>query len=311
MKKILLLSAVATILLFAGCEKDVVIKVPEKDPSLVLIALQQKGEVISASVGRSRHILQPRPGFDLLEYYTVKDAQVVVYENGVSIDTLTYQPAEYLYKSGRGRVTREGYTYSIKANAPDFKEITAESTIPSQSTIAEVRWEKNVRTNSYGERIDEITVRFNDPAEKNFYMLGIYQANYSGYRELPVYCVSSTDKDIETVNGEEDPAETENCLDGGNLLMRDVNFNGGQKILKLSVISNYLDEFVNPSTGATARPYVKLYRITEDHFKFAKSYNVFDNTDDNPFAEPVNVFTNVKNGYGIFSGYTMAVDTLR
>jgi hypothetical protein len=311
MKKSIILSAVAIVLLISACEKEVTIKVPQKDPSLVLIALPEKGDLITASVGRSRHILEPRPGFDLREHYAVKNAQVVVFENGVSIDTLTYHPTEYLYKSGRGRVIRQGYTYSVKINAPDFKEVTGETIVPSQSEIAEVRWEKDVRTNSYGESVDEVFIKLNDPAaEKNFYLIKVFQATYPGYTPFAVGCVSTTDKDIETIGYEEDPAETERCLDGDNLLMKDLNFDGGQKQLKLSIVSSQLQTINGPS-GETYRPYIKVYRITEDQFRFAKSYNVFDNTEDNPFAEPVNVYSNIKNGYGILAASTVAVDTLR
>jgi hypothetical protein len=311
MKKILLLSAVATVAFISACEKEVIINIPQKDPSLVVIGLPEKGDLITANVGRSRHILEPQPGFDLREHYTVKNAQVVVFENGVSIDTLTYEPSEYMYKSGRNRVIRDGFTYSVKVNAPDFKEITAETVVPSQSEIAEVRWEKDVRTNSYGESVDDVFIRLNDPSEKNFYLIKIFQAGYPGYSHS-VGCVSTTDKDIETIGyGDDDPVETDRCLDGGNLLMKDVNFNGSQKQLKLSIVSMLLEEVVHPTTGRIYRPYVKVYRITEDQFKFAKSYNVWDNTEDNPFAEPVNVYSNVKNGYGIFAASTVAVDTLR
>ena len=313
MKKTLLIPAIASILLFSACEKDVEIKVPEKDPSLVLVALQEKGEFVVASVGRSRHILEPQPGFDLREHYSVKNAQVVLYEDGTAIDTLVYDHADYIYESKYNRVMRDGHAYSIKANAPGFREVTSETTVPSQSEIVETRWNKNVRTNSYGETIDEVIIRINDPgAERNFYLIKVFQPSMNGYGEFPVGCVSTTDKDIETIGYETDPGETDECLDGGNLLMKDLNFNGGQKLVKLNIVSSFLDNmWTDTNTGQTSRHFVKVYRITESHFKFAKSYNVFDNADDNPFAEPVNVYTNVKNGYGIFSAFTVAVDSLR
>jgi hypothetical protein len=312
MKKTLLILAVATALFFSACEKEVEIKVPEKDPSLVLVALQEKGKFVTASIGRSRHILEPQPGFDLREHYSVKNAQVVLYEDGTAIDTLTYKPADYIYESKYNRVLVNGHTYSMKASAPGFKEVSAETSVPSQSQIAETKWNKNVRTNSYGESIDEVMIKLNDPAgEKNFYLIKVFQPSFPNYGDQTVGCVSTTDKDIETIGYDDDPTETEDCMDGGNLLMRDVNFDGGQKQVKLSIVSYSLEGYTDPVTGQTARPYVKVYRITESQFKFAKSYNVFDNADENPFAEPVNVYSNVKNGYGIFSAYTVAVDSLR
>lgn len=313
MKKKLILSVIASAILFTACEKEVEIKVPVKDPSLVIMALQEKGEYVVASIGRSRHILEPQPGFDLREHYSVKNAQVVLYEDATAIDTLIYSPSEYIYMSKYNRVMVDGRTYTLKANAPGFKEVSSETIVPSQSQIVETRWNRNVRTNSYGEKIDEVIIKFNDPAgERNFYLIKVFQPSIPNFGDYTVGCVSTTDKDIETVGYDDDPIETDDCIDGGNLLLRDVNFNGAQKQVKLNIISSFLDNtWTDPNTGQTARPYVKVYRITESHFKFAKSYSVFDNADDNPFAEPVNVYSNVRNGYGIFSAYTVAVDSLR
>jgi len=53
--------------------------------------------------------------------------------------------------------------------------------------------------------------------------------------------------------------------------------------------------------GQIQKPYVRVSRITEAHFKFIKSWNAYQMSGDNPFAEPANVFTNVLNGYGIFT----------
>ena len=169
---------------------------------------------------------------------------------------------------------------------------------------------KNVRTNSYNEQQDEITIKINDPVETNFYLVKFFHAPYGPGQEYTIYCTSTADKDIEPIGDNADPLSTDNCFDAGNLLMRDVNFNGREKLLRFYV--NSLDLMENSgSNGTIYRPFIKVYRITEEYFKFVKSYNVYYNASDNPFAEPANVFTNVKNGFGTFSAFTMAVDTLR
>jgi hypothetical protein len=160
--------------------------------------------------------------------------------------------------------------------------------------------------------MDEITLKFDDPGgEKNYYLVQVYSAGYSGYEGQTVWCVSTTDKDIEAIGENADPLSTDNCFDGGSLLLRDDNFNGTQKQLRFYVNSYYMQEHDDISSNRTWRPYVKVLRITEDYFKYVKSYNVYYNSSDNPFAEPVNVYSNIRNGYGTFSAYTVAVDTLR
>ena len=133
----------------------------------------------------------------------------------------------------------------------------------------------------------------------------IFRATYGFPGGAPVYCVSTTDKDIEPIGDNADPFSTENCYDGNCLIMKDANFNGRQKQVRFYINSYELQDVTGPG-GQVYKPYIKVSRITEAQFKFVKSYNVYYNSSDNPFAEPSNVYTNVKNGYGIFSAYTVA-----
>lgn len=308
MKRIVLYTLVA--ILATACEKTVKVDIPTKDPKLVINGLLVKGETVSLHIGKSRGVLDPDNFTSgLIEQYTVKNAVVALFENGVSIDTLQYRASDYIYYSPRNRAARDGATYMIKATAPGFTMAETVSGVPSQSVIAGVVWNKNVRTDAEGRSIDDITIKLNDPAaEKNFYMVQVFMA--MPYSYVPIHCISTLDKDIEQM-GETDPLDPDNCYNGGELLMKDVNFNGGLKQLKLSVGSLELVTYTHPINGTVYRPHIKVYRITEEHFRFLKSMDAYDQASENPFAEPTNVFTNVKNGYGIFSISTVAVDTLR
>jgi hypothetical protein len=300
------------ILVFAACEKTVHIDIPQKPPRLVVNGLLEKNQWFELKVGKSRGVLQVNNQVTLQEQYTVKTAEVVVFENNVSIDTLIYQPSTYSYKSVHNKIVKDGFTYNIKVNASGFTTAEASSIVPSQMVIAGLTRVRNVRTNSNGNQVDEITIKLNDPfAEKNFYLVQIWRTPYGGVPSNTVYCVSTTDKDIETVDDDTDPLEPENCYDGGNLLMRDLNFNGSLKQLKLTAEAMELEEYVDVTTRRVYRPYVKVFRITEDQFKYLKSNSAYMSGEENPFSEPANVFSNVKNGYGIFSLSTVATDTLR
>jgi hypothetical protein len=310
MKRILLYTLVfATIL--TACEKPVTIEIPKKDPKLVIKGLLEKNEVVVVTVGKSRGVLDPVSyQTSLVEQYTVKNALPVIYENGAAIDTLVYDAANYEYKAKYNSRIRDGFLYTIRVTAPGFTMAEASSLLPSQSVITEVRRIRNARTNIDGDLVDDITIKLDDPAgEKNFYLIQVWAATGSMFGNR-IWCVSSTDKDLEPIGEDTDPLAQDNCFDGSSLLMKDVNFNGAQKQLKISVISNELQEYQD-SQGRRHRPYIKVLRITEDQFKYVKSYNIYTTAGDNPFAEPANVYSNIKNGYGIFAVSTAAVDTLR
>ncbi len=311
MKILNCIAAAAALLLLAACEKTVTVDIPEKQPRLVVNGRLAKDELLHLKVGRSRGILDPSGSGNPEELYTVKTAVPVIFENGVPVDTLVYQPAEYAYRTIHNKRVRPGFVYSVAVLAPGFQEVTATSSLPTQSVIAGLQWVKEARVNSYGERMDEIILKFDDPAaERNYYRAEVW-STYGGGVSYPVACLSISDKDVEQTGNETDPADPETCFRGDMVLMQDQHFNGTRKQLKMYVTSGTLQNYTDPVSHRVIRPYVKLFRITEDEFKYLRSKGVYSFSSDNPFAEPVNVHTNVRNGYGIFSISTMAVDSLR
>lgn len=289
---------------FSSCEKTVTIDIPEKAPRLVVNAILEKNKPIEIMVGKSRHILDSI--YLSIEPYIVKNALVVIFENGIPYDTLIYQPGPYTYKTTRNKMISDGNTYTVKVAASGFTSVEASAIVPSQSEAPVVTRVRDARVTSFGEHQDELTVTLNDPAERNFYLLQIYHADAGGSYDYPIYCASTTDKDLEKLGEDPDPLGTNNCFDAGNLIMRDDNFNGRQKQLRFYIESFQLQDYQLPG-GGTSKPYVRLSRITEEYFKYIKSFAIYDYSGGNPFAEPVNVYTNVINGLGIFSIKTTAV----
>jgi hypothetical protein len=309
MKKIIILELITILILFA-CEKAIVVDIPKKEPKLVVFSWLNKDKVIEVKVTKSLHILEsPNIGSQGMDEFLVKNATPVIYENNASIDTLVYDAQNRSYKSLKNAKIRDGYTYTIKVSAAGFAEVTAQTTVPVQSVIASLTHVRNARTNSEGEELDDVIIKLDDPVGKNYYLVRLFPATYGTMNpEYPVDCVNTTDKDLEVV-GDSDPMGN-NCFDGNYLLMKDLNFEGRQKQLRISAPSHQLETRANPGQQV-ARPYVKVFQITEDYFRYLKSHGAYQNSDDNPFAEPVNVYNNIVNGYGIFSAHTVAVDTLR
>jgi hypothetical protein len=46
---------------------------------------------------------------------------------------------------------------------------------------------------------------------------------------------------------------------------------------------------------------VRVRNVTEDYFKWSRSYYAKYDSDENPLVEPISVFNNLENGLGIFS----------
>jgi hypothetical protein len=206
-----------------------------------------------------------------------------------------------------------GRTYLLKAASPGLTAVEAETTTPGSIAIHSITRRNNVRKDAAGNWLDEVKITFTDAAAAdNFYLFRVRRPLYQGGNNINysgIGCMHSTDKDIER-RSNDDPTDFERCIDN-EFYMTDKNFNGKTKEVILFITHHDLQPVLVPSSNRYVKPIVELQNITNDHYKYRKSYSAYRDAEDNPFAEPVLVYGNVKNGYGIFSTFELARDTIR
>jgi hypothetical protein len=228
---------------------------------------------------------------------------VLLYENDIFKDSLKYDASADNYKAAIAKI-QAGKTYKLVFSAPNFPTAEAVSFTPTLVPISNMVFTQDARSDADGNLQDEIKITFTDSgATEDYYLVRILNT-YGDH----LYCVNTSDKDVEKLV-EEDPLYPEDCLQGDRLLLSDQNFNGATKTLRFYVASGTLDPSVVPG-GGMMKARVELLHINKDYYKYIKSLNSQENAADNPFAEPVNLYTNVKNGYGLFTTYAMAVDSI-
>jgi hypothetical protein len=87
-------------------------------------------------------------------------------------------------------------------------------------------------------------------------------------------------------------------------LFNDLLFNGQNKTLELEIPyenwSGSEDGYDWSYQTLTLRLY--LHNISISYYYYRTSLELFQNASGNPFAQPVQVFSNVENGFGIFAG---------
>ncbi len=287
---ILLLAATA----LTSCEKEIVVDVPEYESKIVLNSYAMAGDTVYISAGKSVGILDYKYDKDL----SVRNASLILHSEGQPDDVLEYDPQSNTYRSHT--VASPGKSYRLTATAPGYGEASATTTVPSLVAIESVRRISNARLDRDGNQQDEIRIVFNDPpAPGDFYILSISKQNNldTNFYSTAIDCVNTTDASVESIYDESIDQNT--CLSGDAIFFRDVLFNGTKKELRLFVPTGY----VYPGTvnGDSVYAQVQLLHVTEDYFRFSKSYRFASENRGNPFSEPVNVYTNVKNGYGVFS----------
>ncbi|MCD6555944.1 MAG: DUF4249 family protein, partial [Bacteroidales bacterium] len=130
---------------------------------------------------------------------------------------------------------------------------------------------------------------------------------FTGYEEYSYY-FDTTDPVLNKNNNEF-------IIDGINgRVFSDELFNGNAYTLKfIADFYNYKsDEYVKEINDEQYPVIIvlKLLKVTEAVYNYIFSFNLNEQTRFDPFAQPVQVYSNVENGLGLFSGYTMTTDTI-
>lgn len=295
----------ATILIaicIAYCTKPGNVTLPPYEPLLVLHGYVSVGDTFKVALGKTMKLDAIVPEQDI----TVSNGWVLLYENNVFADSLKYNAIELRYVSSRV-IAAPGKTYSVKAGAPGFPNVEATTVAPLPVPTVSLSHIKNTRRTASGMMLDDVKFGFNDPAgENNFYLTAVYGTGGSS-------CVFTYDPSVEKYTVNLVPFEQGSCIDNEQILFTDKIFNGTLKEMTLSTYSNTLEPFTDPSTGRVFRAYMKRYHITEEYYRYFKTaINQEEIFEEGPIlTEPRMAKGNVRNGYGLFTVFAAATDTIR
>lgn len=190
----------------------------------------------------------------------------------------------YNYFLPEGSITYEkGATYRLEVVADGFEKAIGTATVPNDIPLLRQKFEEDGASLDPGDSNSEVEIEFQDPPnQENFYEVNVSRINTNGSNTF------YEEEFTETY----DPSGQQG-LAYSNLIINDLSFDGELKKFPL-VIRKF-------NTQAVDDMYV-LWRVTsEAHYLFNKTSREQVNQDDNPFASPVQIFSNIENGIGIFS----------
>ncbi len=184
----------------------------------------------------------------------------------------------------------EGEKYTLEVVSDEFGTAKAVSTVPELPVIDNITYDENYYIEEY-DTLDKLEFNIIDPEENdNYYLFNINSTIYKR-NKYHLYLYISTDDPI--------IKETYWDFDKG-IIISDKTFNGQKRKISLKV--NYYAN-INPNEEKIDLDTVLINSkgITKDYYNFLLSKIQHDQADDNPFAEPVNIYNNIENGYGLFS----------
>jgi hypothetical protein len=294
---------IAILFLFLGCgtqvEKE--ISVPQEPPTLSLFSNIQRGsKKVEAYLTRTRSVgerivwdfnlgdvfsYDPRTQTTVISnssayvYDTVKNAQMALYRNGQLLKPLVretkYKPG--FYSATLDAPINDEALYQIKASASGFPSIEAEQSMPSEVIPDTIFFKRGSSSKPSEIVIDIPDIKGID----NFYSVDIYVIDTNltpNINQEKVFPVS----DPSAVNPR---FLSDKTFDGQKYRWR-VGVNFGKGDISKSVILLL----------------VVFKSVTKDYDAFEKSYSLVRKqaSGESPFAEPFSIYSNVKNGNGIF-----------
>lgn len=331
---------------FLSCDEDrfspiVEIDIPKHIPRLVVRADWSGGsDSLAVFVSKSRGVLdKTKTNFNqtftywngrdsikqVTEYYdTVPNTKVEILRNGQLLGTIPYfnkgyHVAKKLYKLD----TVPGVTYTIRVSAPNFETVEASQKTQNRFVVLRGSYQAGGAISrdvsdpfSSPEKGDEFSFEFQDNAsDENYYTLesGFRGQIFSGGESSVVVTRDSAGKRY-VVNAycrKIDPNMENNFLS-------DRTFNGKNYVWRFWAYPNYYFNALNGGgrgfsttqlkSGDRVQAYIRS--SSKDYVLFLKTLDLAYSANDNPFfTEPVILYSNVKNGYGIFTiGSLQTVD---
>lgn len=311
MKKYILYSLILVSLF--SCTKTLDFDDEQLADLLVLNSIVWQDSVFKASFIKSASILEAgsEPG------QPVTNGTLDIYENNQLLAHLTSSTGAF---RANGLKPKAGYSYRMVATG-NGQQVTAETTLPVKAEVLSVDTliVKNP-DNSWGITFN---IRMKDTPGDDYYRIILMHNSLSRMtfqdidnKLITRYYLRNDASGLHT----DDPVfksvynnSGDEILDMGPenryYIFPDDLFEGKERTIQVRkyFFYNYYDPQNPGYYGSQDRIYdrftVHIQRLSKDLFNYLKYLELYNYYHDNPISEPVPVYSNVKNGAGIFAGF--------
>ena len=300
MKKTITFLSLAWLTTLFSCIKTVPFKFPRNEKDLVVNALFSPDSVFKIYVSHTVPLSEPIPP-------PIENAEVSLYENGVFSETLTYRNSHY-YATIKPIA---GNRYKIVVRAPGFQPVLAEDTVPEKPRLLQTDFIRNAGTdtdeNGYLFHYSRLKCHIGDSLQKrNYYEIIILIRQWDDaaqtYRLESVVYRKNNDRII----------NSEQLIDynPSSLIFSNKAFQNTNQEIDIDFYSYIVDE----EDTRDFQIVIILRRISRSHYLYKKYLTLFYNSEfeDELWSSPrpVNLYSNVQNGTGIFAAFNEVRDTL-
>ena len=278
--------------LLTSCTKEVVIDLPDHEEKPVINSLFSPDTLLCVHVSRSRVTTDT--------FFLLQTAPVVVLKYAEKTDTL--QSTGNGYYVSRNHVPQVQTMYTLEVFSMEHGKATASDKIPEEAPFEVINYMQEAGIDVEGCNFSSITIRFNEPpGEKNYYEIKVvHESNPGGKLRYDKLWLWSNDV---VVRNEGYVNEIYSSL-----IFSDELINGKSHTLAFNFY-----HFVYKKKIAS-RFFIHFRSVSENYFFYKKKLMLhFENQISDigyGTGNPVNLYSNVENGYGIFAGYSEDRDTV-
>lgn len=282
-----------------ACQKEVKIDLPTSSPKLVVNCFFNPDSTWKVNISSSIQLSgNDKPRF-------ISNATVELYQDNILISTLGHADTGTYVSNQKPLLDK---LYTLKVSAPDFESVECSDRLISSATTFTTAFDTTeryitVKHLAFSENIPvsqlQLTIR-DDPAVKNFYE---FRGIYANPQWTPVktrnLIFHSFYPGLETFSNYQTL-----------VLSKDSLFSGSETVLPLYLNNQITFGGAMLPSGKVGvawwkvdKLYFEIKQISQQYFLYQRTFLQQKYNKENPFSEPTRVYTNVKNGLGIFAGY--------
>ncbi|WP_070137008.1 DUF4249 domain-containing protein [Crocinitomix algicola] len=286
-----LIPLIAT-LVFFSCEKEIPFTAEEQDPRIVVNGIFTEDSTWKLQISESRSVLSN----DDLPYIENADITLKKSNGEVLGDFIYLSYGNYILNTPLPVVNE---MYSLDVSAPGFPSVKAKSSVPTPLT--EVIIDTAYSDYDYKMQID---LSFDDDGTtEDYYAVMISNGSYyefegdtALYENFGFYTIEPY-----VVNGDKEFDSNEKY---SNIFFFDDKIHNGKKITFRGKT-----DYMHPSYSEGFYK-ITVIKYSEEVYKYLVTLDKHRSVSGNVFAEPVQVFSNISDGFGIFGGQTKSIHTI-
>lgn len=293
--------------LFA-CELQVDVETPDFESSLVLGSVINPDSTIIVAVTKDKYILDNNDSGSF-GVQGISGASVNLFEDDELVGTLIEQELSDDYQESISGVygidyfPKQGREYRVEVESANFQKATAYESLPSVAAAFSIPDDSFRFFDDSGENI-EVRIVIEDTPGDDYYEIVAYTdqigAYFTYFPETNEYVIDSTFQLNEPLFVNSDNLVFEEYA-YEQLIFEDKFFANRSYEINLEFYLGLFTPFEGFDPEAVLT--IELRKVSKAYFNYYNSALLQDWISDDPFSQPVQVFSNVENGFGIFGSY--------